>query len=319
MPVECRDAAAMIDDDRVAVARDPARIGDGAALRRMDGHAVVAADIEAAMEALIARNRVRAPTEFRSNRPRDRPDHRAAARDRHIGVAVPDHALDLFRGGHELIVLPVEDGLIGLHLVDEILALLHLLLHDLAGLARLELLLRLLVLILGEFLLRLLDILFLLKDRLHEVIVLLDDALQKIHAREEIREILRAKEYVEIGNLAVDVDVAHALAEALALHLVLALRHAELRLVVRHTGERFVERCLCLFVVIDGRIGLLIKCTLFLGNRRDAPLDLIALLLLLRRAVLVVGLLVIERIRPYRDRRTAKKERCQHRRHELFT
>lgn len=48
MPVERRDAAAVIDDDSVAIAGNPARVLNRATLRRMDGHAVIGPDVDAA-------------------------------------------------------------------------------------------------------------------------------------------------------------------------------------------------------------------------------------------------------------------------------
>ena len=67
---------------------------------------------------------------------------------------------------------------------------------------------------------------------MNEIIILLDDTLQKIHAREKIGEILCPEQHIDIGNLPIDVDIADALSESRTLAVVLALRDSEFLLVL---------------------------------------------------------------------------------------
>ena len=96
----------------------------------MDGHAVIGPDVDAAVELLRARDRVDAPAEFTRHATGHRPDHRAAARGcRTAHAALPYHLADLPRGAHELLVLLVDEILIGAQPLDERLAPLDFLLH----------------------------------------------------------------------------------------------------------------------------------------------------------------------------------------------
>src|SRR5262249_19070897 len=59
MTVERRDAVAMVDDDRAAVAVMEVRFDDGAVRRRDDALSVATADVRAAMEGAFAVERIR--------------------------------------------------------------------------------------------------------------------------------------------------------------------------------------------------------------------------------------------------------------------
>ena len=99
---------------------------------------------------------------------------------------------------------------------------------------------------------------------MNEIIILLDDTLEEIHAREKIREVLRAKEHINIGNLPVDVDVTHTLPKCRTLAVILTLCRRKLFLVFLEAFERFVQLCAALFMRCDRRICLLIQNPLLL-------------------------------------------------------
>ena len=104
---------------------------------------------------------------------------------------------------------------------------------------------------------------------MHEVIVLLDDALQEIHAREEIREILCTKEHIHIGDLPVDVDIAHAPPQRLALAVEVALGDFELLLVLLDALERRIQLRAACPMLCDRCTRLLVEETFLLGERVD--------------------------------------------------
>ena len=110
-----------------------------------------------------------------------------------------------------------------------------------------------------------------------EIVVLLDDAFEEIHTRQKIREILRTEEHIHIGDLPVDVDIAHALTERIALAVVVALGDLELLLVLLEAFERRIQFGAACLVLGDCRVRLLIQNSLLLGERVDLARKLIAL------------------------------------------
>ena len=209
-------------------------------------------------------------------------------------MAAADHVRNLLRRSHELVILLVEHGLVALHLVDERLLLRDFLLHDLARGARLLLLLGLRLAVCFEGALARLDLLLFVEHRAHEVVVLVDDALQKIHARHEVAEVLRAEQHVKIRNLTVHIDVPHAPAELVALFFVVFAEDVQSVLVFLHAAFCLVERGLARFVLRDGLVGLLVELALHFGKIIDLVLDLVALRFFLLRLLFVALLLVFE-------------------------
>ena len=110
-----------------------------------------------------------------------------------------------------------------------------------------------------------------------EVVVLLDDALEEIHARQEIGKVLCAKEHIHIGDLPVDVDIAHALSERRTLALVLDLRRRELFLVLLEPCQRLVQLCSACLVLRDRLVRCLVEEAFLLRERVEFAREHLAL------------------------------------------
>ena len=142
---------------------------------------------------------MRAPTEIRCDRSRERPDHRARSLYGEITqTATLQHARNAFRCRAGLVLLAVDRCLVILHLVDERLLCLDLIFHRKPCLTRLLLERLLCRAILLELLLECAHCIALVEHLMYEIIVLLDDALEEIHARQEVRKILCTKEYIDV-------------------------------------------------------------------------------------------------------------------------
>ena len=194
-----------------------------------------------------------------------RPDHRAAARRRRAAhAALPYHLADLARSAHEFLILLIDEGFVRAQALNERLAPLDLLLHVCARQMRLLLLLGLRQAVLCKACLAQLDAVLLLLHAAHERVVLADDALQEVHAREEVLEIVRAEQDVEVRDLPVDVDITHAPAEPLLLGFIVLLQDSEFFFVLLEARVGRIELRLARFVFLDSRVGRLVERALLL-------------------------------------------------------
>ena len=273
------------------------------------------------MEALRACDRVRAPAKIRRDGSRERPDHRARPLHGEIPEsAALQHTRDTLRCRTGFVLLAVNRRLVVLHLIDELLLRGDLILHRKACLTRLLLERFLCRTILLELLLQREHCIALREHLVHEVVILLDDTLQEIHTRQEIREILRTKEHVHIGDLPVDVNIAHALAEGVTLALVVPLGNLELLLVLLKAFEGRIQLGTTRLMLCNRRIRLLVEDTLLLRERVDLARERVALAAeLLNLRVIAVALLFERRRRSLPCGEEYGGKRCRERLfHEFF-
>ena len=210
MPVQRRYAAAVVDDDRIAVAGNPSGIRYDARRRRENRIAVVAADVHAAVVTARAVNRMNTPAIFRRDLADKRPNHRARTAARILVPARPDQPLDLRRRRNQFLVRLLRNFAIGFHPCQQTV---------LIGLPVQKLFVfflrrfckaRLIRALLFQRRARLLhDALFRLHFP-HQLRIAGNHALEEIHARQEIREIFRAEKHVDIIDLPVHIDIADA-------------------------------------------------------------------------------------------------------------
>ena len=103
---------------------------------------------------------------------------------------------------------------------------------------------------------------------------------------------MSAEQDVEVRDLPVDVDIAHAPTEPFLLGFIVLLQGGELFFVLLEARVRRIELCLARFVFLDGRIGRLVERALLLRDVVDLALQFVALLQLRCRLALIAALVV---------------------------